>query len=1008
MSDPLSHLNSEQQAAVTHRDGPLLIIAGAGTGKTTVITSRIAYLINNQLAADEEILALTFTEKAALEMSDRVGELLPFGYRDLWISTFHGFGERLLKQHGLEIGLPGDFRLLNEFEQWALVRKNLDRFSLDFYRPLGNPTKFIHALIKHFSRAKDENISPADYFHCAQEAQEDLDACLGGGSKKGRKKGAALDPDRTAREQETARRAEVANAYHIYQQLLLENNALDFGDLINYSLKLLRDRPAWLNHYRRQFKYILVDEFQDTNWAQYELVKLLAAPANNLAVVGDDDQSIYKFRGASVANILQFKKDFLKARQIALTKNYRNCQNILDLAYDFIQHNNPNRLECQLEKDRGAGGPALSKKLHSQRPDAGRIELLQGADRAGEVSLVMEKIAALKAEGRAGSWNDFAVLVRANDSARDFCQAFAAAGWPFQLFSSRGLYEKPVIIDLISYLKLLDNYHESSALFRVLNWPFWGFGWEEIANFSHLAGKKAWSLYEVLRQAGRLGLPAPLVDKAGKLLGLVEKHAAFARSRSAAEVAVAVLNETGYLAHLVGQAEQVARENLSYLNQFLDRIKDFTSVSGRTALSDFLVEYALELESGETGALSPDPEAGPDLIRVMTAHMAKGLEFKYVFLPNLVDKRFPTVERSEPIELPSALVKEILLSGDFHLEEERRLFYVALTRARDGVFFSWAPDYGGLRPKQPSRFLYEAGILQETPAIVRPPRDRLAAFAPAAVLAPSSPSGPRLPAPAYYSFTQLAAFDNCPYQYRFAHILKIPRPGKFVFSYGQTMHLALEKIFALVREKQGLGQKDLFGAPPPAQAKELLSWEEVDNIYKASWQDDWYESAAQKEEFRRKGRACLKDFFARHRRQWPEAIALEQGVNFRLAGHRFYGKIDRLDKQGPGLRIVDYKTGQPKSGGRLSPEDKQQLLLYQLAARQTYSQPIVNLRFYYLDDNSEADFLGTDEALAAAEKSFLGKIKKIEAACATNDFSPHPGPLCRYCDFFHICEHRAS
>src|SRR3990167_4082049 len=291
----LESLNKEQKEAVTHENGPLLIIAGAGTGKTTVITRRIAWLILEKKIKPDEILALTFTEKASTEMEERVDRLLPYGYVDLWISTFHGFAEKILRLHGLDIGLSTNFRILSDTEQWYLVRKNLDKFNLDYYRPLGNPTKFIHALLKHFSRAKDEEISPKEYLAYTESLKLDKD----------------IAPDESAA-QEAARLAEVANAYHIYQKILLENNALDFGDLINYALKLFKERPNILEFYRKKFKYILVDEFQDTNWAQYELVKLLAEPNNNLTVVGDVDESIYKFRGASISNILTFKKDFKK------------------------------------------------------------------------------------------------------------------------------------------------------------------------------------------------------------------------------------------------------------------------------------------------------------------------------------------------------------------------------------------------------------------------------------------------------------------------------------------------------------------------------------------------------------------------------------------------------------------------------------------------------------------------------------------------------------------------
>jgi DNA helicase II / ATP-dependent DNA helicase PcrA len=293
----LQDLNKAQLDAVAFGSGPLLIVAGAGTGKTTVISRRVANLIAQGVKPDS-ILALTFTDKAAGEMEERVDRLLPYGYYDLWISTFHAFCERVLKQHALDIGVPNDFKLLDQTQQWMLIRQNLDQFDLDYYKPLGSPTKFIYALLKHFSKAKDEEVSPEEYLAYAEKLQLDTDS-----------------KDLDAAE-EVKRINEVANAYHVYQRLLLENNSLDFGDLINYTLKLFRTRKKILSNYQDKFEYILVDEFQDTNFAQYELVKLLSEKHNNLNVVGDDDQSIYKFRGASVSNIMQFKEDFPQAAQV--------------------------------------------------------------------------------------------------------------------------------------------------------------------------------------------------------------------------------------------------------------------------------------------------------------------------------------------------------------------------------------------------------------------------------------------------------------------------------------------------------------------------------------------------------------------------------------------------------------------------------------------------------------------------------------------------------------------
>src|SRR3989344_5751278 len=398
----LEGLNAEQAEAVQHTAGPLLIVAGAGTGKTTVITRRIAHLIEQGIKP-QNILALTFAEKAAEEMTERVDKLLPYGFVDTHISTFHSFGEEVLKQYGLEIGLP-DFKVLDETGQWLLIRNNLDEFELDYYRPLGNPTKFIRSLISHFSRLKDEEISPDGYLNYAQSERLNLDS-------------PEFAPRRDEAEAEIKRLNEVAAAYHVYQRLLFKNSALDFGDLILQTLRLFRTRPAVLKKFRERFQYILVDEFQDTNYAQYELIKLLAAPQNNITVVGDDDQSIYKFRGASVSNILEFKKDYPAAKEVFLIKNYRSTQNILDLSYQFIQQNNPDRLEVKLAKN---SAKKLSKELKSQNDQKGVIEHLHYRTGEEEVAGVVKRIAELKELDKEADWNDFAILARTNEVANSF------------------------------------------------------------------------------------------------------------------------------------------------------------------------------------------------------------------------------------------------------------------------------------------------------------------------------------------------------------------------------------------------------------------------------------------------------------------------------------------------------------------------------------------------------------------------------------------------------------
>lgn len=325
----LSTLNPAQREAITHGVGPLMIIAGAGTGKTKVITQRIAWLVEQGLARPQEIVALTFTEKAANEMNERLEKLIAHQALAVTTTTFHGFCQQIIGRYGLEIGVSPGAPLLNEVQLWLLLHENFVRLKLKYYQPHGNPTKFLRALIKHILRAKDENISVAQYREYAESLRLNLDVA-----------------EITPAHDEAARVNELAEAYATYQQILAERGLMDFGDLLLYANQLVRERPRVRLRLQEQYKYIVVDEFQDTNMAQYDLARQILEPAKNITVVGDDDQAIYKFRGASVDNILQFRAHFPERHEVFLTTNYRSCQEILDAAYTLIQFNNPHRLEC--------------------------------------------------------------------------------------------------------------------------------------------------------------------------------------------------------------------------------------------------------------------------------------------------------------------------------------------------------------------------------------------------------------------------------------------------------------------------------------------------------------------------------------------------------------------------------------------------------------------------------------------------------------------------------------
>ena len=353
----MAELNLNQKKAVEHKNGPLLIIAGAGTGKTTVVTERIKHLIVDQDVPPSSVLALTFTEKAAFEMQERIDLLLPYGYTNLWIDTFHSFCDRVLRDDAHAIGLDPGYKLISESEAVLLMRQNIFNLGLSIFRPLGNPTKFLNGLLTHFARLGDEDITPEEYIRFAQDQKD---------------------------KEESAQYIELAKSYAEYQKLKIKESLMDFSDLISNTLLLLRTRPNVLKKYQKQFKFILVDEFQDTNFAQNALAILLAGDDHNITVVADDDQSIYRFRGAAVSNVLQFKKNFTEAQIITLTQNYRSTQTILDASYSLIQNNNPNRLEV-VEK--------IDKKLKSMTKNSEKpVELIHETRPEDESDSIAQKI----------------------------------------------------------------------------------------------------------------------------------------------------------------------------------------------------------------------------------------------------------------------------------------------------------------------------------------------------------------------------------------------------------------------------------------------------------------------------------------------------------------------------------------------------------------------------------------------------------------------------------------
>lgn len=870
--------NKEQKQAISHDNGPAIIMAGAGTGKTTVLTQRIARIIKQKKALPEEILALTFTEKAAGEMAERVEGFLPqeYQYSDFWISTFHSFCERILRNHAIDIGLPNNFKVINEIGAWMLFKKNIDSFDLDYYRPKGNPNQFISAIISHISRCKDDIILPNKY-----RAKEDKEK-------------------------------EIKKIYSQYQKLLIDNNYLDFGDMINYCIELFETRPKILKKYQKQFKYLLIDEFQDTNKAQYRLIKMLS---KNIMICLDPNQSIYRFRGASTNNFLNFQKDYPKATKIILNKSYRSYQNILDLAHNF------NKKGIKLKSQRS--GQGIIKHLHYKT--------------------VKEELFGIGHQIKE-PFSDFVVLTRTNNDAQRIYKSLDEMGFPVKFWSLRGLYQKDVIIDIISYLQVINNQYQDKDLYRVLNFPFFNIEPIEISKIIHNSKKKSKSLFETIKESSHKNI-----------IDLIEKHSKEALEKDVSEIFINFLNDSGYLNYL---EKNNKIEDFGYINQFYDRIKKFENQNRR--LSSFMEEFNLELESGNSGEIENELYED-NSIKVMTVHSAKGLEFRYVIIANMVEQKFPSNEKANIIGLSKD-------DEDSHIEEERRLFYVAITRAKDGIFFTSAESYNGIRKRKISRFLKEIGfndeLYEKGITNLNKKKDYKKEI--------------QFKIPNYFSYTQLAAYSKCPYQYYLAHVVGVPREENPASNFGKSIHNTIAQITS---------NKDIT-------VKEALV------LYNNNWIDDWYESKKQKDSYYKEGKKIIKQFTKDFIKEKPNIKMIEQDFKYNILKNcPLHGKIDRIDEKDNLVEIIDYKTG--NYSDKLTADKKEQLLIYQIVAENLFGLTPIKLTYHYLSENKKVSFLGTSKD----KDKLVNKIDKQVKEIRNNNFKAKSGWHCQYCDFINICKY---
>jgi len=969
-------LNAEQRQAVEHGAGPLLVVAGAGTGKTRVITERIRTLLDSDPSlGGENILGLTFTDKAAGEMKHRVVKAAGERAEGVWLSTFHSFClEKILKAANPKI------QALDDIDHRILLRRNIADLGLVLFKRLAEPAEFLKDFQAFFSRCQDELVTPDDYQHYV----EDLRA-------KHEKRKKTLEPDELViAEEEVAKQEELARVYRVSERLLRERNLYTFGAQLLQAVHLLQTDAELLGRLRAQYRYILVDEFQDTNIAQLELLWLLAADRRNILAVGDDDQAIYRFRGASFGSFTIFLERFCGARGalpkaaqaiVSLSKNYRSTTRILRVAGEMISHN---------EKS-----PLLPpKNLTTENPDGDRIRVVEFAAFEEEAQWVATEIERLHEAG--APWRSFAVLYRKHTHRAQLVPALRRRGIPFVILKA-SILDNTLVRDLLAWLRLMAVPADNVACARVLAAPYWGLGPRELVRLSERAVKNhRRPLWDEVEASHR---EAPFDRDGVRLTEFVEL---FGQLRQLARTATA----SSLLAELItnlGVAPVASETDKQHLERLVAFVKEWERKSEGKQLRNFIeyLRYFDELD----GDVQIEDELAGDAVQLMTVHAAKGLEFPHVFILRLSQSDFPSGARRPKFEFPPDLMKEEQPKGDFQIQEERRLFYVALTRAQRRLTLSTIVN----RRKKPSPFLEdfladpkiakmdtvqsapraEVGVTKEATGPPSMMADPMGLFPVSAADAKAYSQvalwakafHPPRPEPLQLSASAIDAYERCPMRYMFQYVWSIRSRPHAQMTFGTVMHTTIREMVGEIRKR----------------GKVTLG--EVLAIYEREWISAGYPDEYQENEYRRAGREQLEAFHRSCCAAPPDVLHQEKGFELPLEHDVVIsGRMDQVNRLGEReIEIVDYKTGRPRDAEKAA-EDLQ-LSIYALAALEVLDRSPGKLVFYNLTNNEAVESTRDAKMLDGTR----AKIREVADRIRAGDFSPKKGFSCGFCDYKPLC-----
>lgn len=969
MPIPLPQLDQRQLEAVAHHGGPLLVIAGAGSGKTTVLVKRMAQLIRNQYAQPKEILAVTFTDNSAAELRRRVQqELANLDCSDLKASTFHAYCFGLLQKEGR------GFDVLSKEDLWVFLRRNIAELKLERFIKAANPGQFLHDLLNFYDRCHDELVSAADY-------QQYVDRV-----KKGElplpRIGKSKDFDELPREEVLARCQEIARVYATVEKMLAAKNLGSYGDMITQAVALLRNHPEIRQREQAGAKFILVDEFQDSNVAQIELAALLAGAGQNVFAVGDPDQAIYRFRGASSGAFDEFRRKFPGTRTVRLERNHRSTTSILRCAFAAISKN------PDVASDKGAltrRSAMISAReedavKNKKRGSAEPVMIALAQDAATEAADIAETVRAARAapvhcSEEPQRWRDFAVLYRLHAHREKLAEEFSARHIPFAVFGVNVLETTPVR-DLLAAMRSLQSPEDAVSLLRLAALP----------QFAIAPG----SLQKILLIAGgETDLPLALsqVNGGEKLLATLEHCRKLLGKRNVS----------------ASSAIQIASQCFAFdpMAPSVLAFKDFVEVwqnkpiAESGSLREFLEYLDFYVEAGGKIRL-PDPPRELDAVGFLTVHAAKGLEFRHVHVIRLNSGSFPTYYREPLFAFPDELRHSPAAAREddkqLHAEEELRLFYVAMTRARDSLTLSAKPGTG--KDGTPSGFL-RALMKEKTLATVlrsrtaQPYRIELAASA--AHAAPSAVSGwlqlppQRLLADIPLSATAIEMYKRCPLQFKIAQDWKLPGEVAGAMQFGAAMHSVLKFYFDELR------------------AGRVCDGDEVEQEFKKYFSAMLVEDSLQRSLYERQGIAQLRAFVASRQSAAavPERVLqTECAFKVEIYGVKVTGRVDRIDAMDVGFQavaITDYKTGRPRT--QKDADESLQLTLYALGAERAWRVNARRLIFHNLEDNSLVETFRTATDLRLAEDD----LRAVAQAIAAEQFDPKPGFHCSWCAYRSLC-----